>query len=133
MIGVAAGVASLIIALSINAGFQRDLQNQLLGAQSHVQLQRTANDGISDWRNLMARVEKSPHVVAAAPALYDQVLASRGSRASGMELKGVVPEYENRVSELLKSVKIGSALPLNPQIPCHEMTLDCTTLQEPPP
>lgn len=133
IIGVAAGVASLIIALSINAGFQRDLQNQLLGAQSHVQLQRTANDGISDWRNLMARVEKSPHVVAAAPALYDQVLASRGSRASGMELKGVVPEYENRVSDLLKTVQIGSALPLNPQVPCHEMTLDCTTLQEPLP
>src|SRR6516162_6716008 len=134
MIGVAAGVASLIIALSINAGFQRDLQNQLLGAQSHVQLQRTANDGISDWRNLMARVEKSPHVVAAAPALYDQVLASRGSRASGMELKGVVPEYENRVSELLKSVKIGSAAPLNPvtQPPCPEKSEDCPAAELPP-
>jgi lipoprotein-releasing system permease protein len=134
IIGVAAGVASLIIALSINAGFQRDLQNQLLGSQSHVQLQRIENEGISDWRDLMARLEKQPHVVAAAPALYDQVLASRGSRASGMELKGVIPEYENRVSDLLKSVKIGSALPLDPapQIPCHEKATDCTTPQELP-
>jgi lipoprotein-releasing system permease protein len=133
VIGVAAGVASLIIALSINAGFQRDLQNQLLGSQSHVQLQRVENDGISDWRNLMSRIEKQPHVVAAAPALYDQVLASRGSRASGMELKGIVPEYENRVSDLLKSVKVGSALPLNPREPCFKNTAGCTTPQEVPP
>lgn len=132
IIGVAAGVASLIIALSINAGFQRDLQNQLLGSQSHVQLQRVENDGISDWRNLMSRMEKQPHVVGAAPALYDQVLASRGSRASGMELKGIVPEYENRVSDLLKSVKMGSAVQLNPE-PCLKLAADCTTPQEAPP
>lgn len=133
IIGVAAGVASLIIALSINAGFQRDLQNQLLGSQSHVQLQRTENDGISDWRNLLSRLEKQPGVVAAAPALYDQVLASRGSRASGMELKGIVPEYENRVSDLLKSVKVGSALPLNPVEPCIKNGTDCTTPKQLPP
>jgi lipoprotein-releasing system permease protein len=133
IIGVAAGVASLIIALSINAGFQRDLQNQLLGSQSHVQVERVENDGISDWRILMSRLEKQPHVVAAAPALYDQVLASRGSRASGMELKGIVPEYENRVSDLLKSVKIGSSYQLNPAEPCLKKTQDCTTTQEVPP
>ncbi len=133
IIGVTAGVASLIIALSINAGFQRGLQNQLLGSQSHVQVQRVENDGISNWQDLLSRMEKHPHVVAAAPALYDQVLASRGSRASGMELKGVIPEYENRVSDLLKSVKIGSSLPLNPQEPCRKNGTDCTTPQELPP
>jgi lipoprotein-releasing system permease protein len=127
IIGVAAGVASLIIALSINAGFQKDLQNQLLGSQSHIQLQRVANDGISDWRDLMSRLEKQPHVVAAAPVLYDEVMASRGSRASGMILKGVIPEYEDQVSDLLKSIKMGSAEALKPaaKVPCTENNAAC--------
>jgi len=135
IVGVAAGVASLIIALSINAGFQRDIQDQLLGSTAHVRLEKVKNDeGIRDWRELIARLERQPHVVAAAPALYDQVLASRGSRASGMELKGVVPEYENRVSELLKTVKIGSAAPLNPASnpSCPDNNKACATPDLPP-
>jgi lipoprotein-releasing system permease protein len=131
VIGVAAGVASLIIALSINEGFQRDLQNQLLGSTSHINLLKVQADGIYDWRDLMSRLEKQPHVTAAAPALYEQVLVSRGSRAAGAQLKGVIPIYENRVSELLKSVKIGSAKPLDPvppRKPCAEN--DETCLQE---
>jgi lipoprotein-releasing system permease protein len=121
VVGVAAGVASLVIALSINGGFQKDLQNQLLGSTSHVSLQRVKDDGgISDWRPLMERLEKHPHVIGAAPAMYDQVMGSRGARASGMLLKGVVPEYENKVSELLKSIKLGSAAALNPVHGCPE-------------
>jgi len=133
VIGVAAGVASLIVALSINAGFQRDIQDQLLGSTAHVSLEKVKNDdGIRDWRELISRLAKQPHVVAAAPALYDQVLASRGSRASGMILKGVVPEYENRVSELLKSVKTGSAAPLEPQAPCAINDAPCPAPELPP-
>jgi lipoprotein-releasing system permease protein len=135
VIGVAAGVASLIIALSINAGFQRDIQNQLLGSTAHVRLEKVKNDeGIRDWRELVSRLEKEPHVVAAAPALYDQVMVSRGSRASGMELKGVVPEYENRVNEFLKSVKMGSASALNPvtQPPCQQKSENCPSPELPP-
>ncbi len=127
VVGVAAGVASLVIALSINGGFQKDLQNQLLGSTSHISLQRVKDDGISDWRPLMARLEKNPHVIGAAPAMYDQVLGSRGARASGMLLKGVVPEYENRVSELLKSIKLGSAAPLNPVPGCSEGGKNCSS------
>jgi lipoprotein-releasing system permease protein len=124
VIGVTAGVASLIIALSINAGFQKDLQDQLLGSQSHINLVRVQNDGIEDWRELLARLEKQPHVVAAAPVMYGQALASRSARASGALLKGVIPKYENRVSELLKSIKIGSAAPLEP---CAELDEACKT------
>lgn len=136
IIGVAAGVASLIVALSINAGFQRDLQNQLLGSISHINLLKIKADGIYDWRELMARLEKEPHVIGAAPALYEQVLASRGSRASGVQLKGVIPEYENRVSELLKSVRVGSAEPLNPvpaEKPCAINDENCSSARELPP
>jgi lipoprotein-releasing system permease protein len=117
IIGVTAGVASLIIALSINAGFQKDLQNQLLGSQSHINLEKIKADGIYHWRDLMARLVKQPHVVAASPALYEYVLASRGSRAGAALLKGVIPEYENRTSELLKTVKFGSAKALDPVPP----------------
>ena len=127
IIGVAAGVASLIVALSINSGFQRDLQNQLLGASAHVRLEKLKADGMYDWRPLLEKMQKQPHVIAASPALYEEVLAARGPRASGMQLKGVIPEYENRVSELLKSVKFGSAAPLSPApspTPCPQGSSD---------
>lgn len=109
IIGVTAGVASLIIALAITNGFRQDLQNRLLASTAHVSLQRASGDGIRDWRSLLDKMQHQPHVVAAAPALYEQVLVARGARASGLLLKGIVPRYESRVSELLKAVNVGSA------------------------
>ena len=107
--GVAAGVASLIIALAINNGFRQDLQDRLLGSTSHVNLLRTMGDGIHDWRPLMERLQKQPHVVAAAPDIYEQVLISIGSSARGAVLKGIIPQDERKVSDLLDTVKQGSA------------------------
>jgi lipoprotein-releasing system permease protein len=115
ILGVAAGVASLIVALAINNGFIQDLQSRLLGSSSHVMLLRIESDGIHDWQQVLHRLEKTPHVVAGSPAIYDQVLISRGSRAAGAELKGVIPSYENKVSDLLRSVKVGSTAALEPQ------------------
>jgi lipoprotein-releasing system permease protein len=115
IIGVAAGVASLIIALAINNGFRQDLQERLLGSTAHINLMRVENDGIRDWRALLDRLSKEPHVKAAAPALFEQVLISRGARARGAILKGVLPEYEKKVSELLQTVRFGSAEELNPE------------------
>src|SRR5437867_4469052 len=111
--GVAAGVASLVVALAINNGFRQDLQNRLLGSTSHVNLLRMQSDGISNWRPLMDRLAKTPHVIATDPAIYEQVLISRGPRARGAVLKGMIPAYERKVSDLLDSVKIGSADDLN--------------------
>jgi len=110
--GVAAGVASLIVALAINNGFRQDLQQRLLGSTAHVSLLRVESDGIKDWRPLLEKLSKQPHVVAAAPAIYEQVLISRGPRARGAVLKGMLPEYERRVSDLLKTVTLGSAAAL---------------------
>src|SRR5437667_8068273 len=107
--GVAAGVASLIVALAINNGFRQDLQDRLLGSTSHVNLLRTLGDGVRDWHSLMANLQKQPHVIAAAPDIYEQVLVSLGSRARGAVLKGIIPADERRVSDLLTSVKQGSA------------------------
>ncbi len=113
IIGVAAGVASLIIALAINTGFRQDLQARLLGSTAHIGLERAQADGIRNWRPLLEKIQHQPHVIAAAPALYEQVLVARGARAQGLELKGVIPRYESRVSEMLGSVKVGSAEPLH--------------------
>jgi lipoprotein-releasing system permease protein len=113
--GVAAGVASLIIALAINNGFRQDLQARLLGSTSHVNLMRVESDGIRNWETLLPELENTPHVVAGAPALYEQVLISRGAKATGAVLKGVIPGYERKVSDLLQTVKNGSTDALEPQ------------------
>ncbi len=115
VVGVAAGVASLIIALAINNGFRQDLQARLLGSTSHVNLLRVESDGIRNWQPLLDQLVKTPHVVAGAPAIYEQVLISRGSRARGAQLKGVIPAYEKKVSDLLQTVKIGSVDAIEPQ------------------
>jgi lipoprotein-releasing system permease protein len=113
--GVAAGVASLIIALAITNGMSRDLQDKLLGSMAHVRLMRVASDGIRGWRDLTARMEQLPHVRAASPGLYEQVLISHGARSGGALIEGVIPKQERRVSDLLSSVTMGSATPLEPR------------------
>ena len=113
IVGVAAGVASLVIALAINNGFRQDLQDRLLGSSSHVNLLRVESDGIKNWQALMEKLSKQPHVAAAAPAIYEQVLISRGPRARGAVLKGLIPQDEMRVSDLLKTVRLGSLDALN--------------------
>jgi lipoprotein-releasing system permease protein len=109
VLGVAAGVASLVVALAINNGFRQDLQQRLLGSTSHISLQRVADDGIKDWPALMGRLSKQPHVVAAAPAIFEQVLISTGPRARGAVLKGMIPRYEREVGDLLTTIQEGSA------------------------
>jgi lipoprotein-releasing system permease protein len=117
IIGVAAGVASLIVALAINNGFRQDLQERLIGSTSHVSLLRVADDGIQNWPPLLERLSKQPHVVAAAPAIFEQVLISRGPRARGAVLKGMIPADEREVGDLLNSIKEGSAAALEETSP----------------
>ena len=114
VVGVAAGVASLIIALAITNGMRRDLQDRLLGSTAHVQLMRVAADGIRNWRPLLQRLRSVPHVTAAAPGLYGQVLISRGARSGGALVEGILPGDERRVGDLLQSITVGSAAELEP-------------------
>lgn len=120
VLGVAAGVASLIVALAINNGFRQDLQNRLLGSTAHISIMRIQNDGIREWRPLLERLAKHPHVIADAPAIYEQVLISRGSRARGAVIKGMIPSYERKVSDLLSSVTLGSAKELEESLATSE-------------
>jgi len=114
VLGVAAGVAALILALAITNGMRRDLQDRLLGSTAHVELMRVASDGIDHWRSLTERLRHLPHVTAAAPGLYGQVLISRGARSGGALVKGILPDQERTVSDLLQSVNDGSATALTP-------------------
>ena len=115
VIGVMAGVASLIIALAITNGMRRDLQEKLVGSTAHVMLMRTAGDGIRDWRPLLERLRTLPHVTAAAPGLYGQVLISKGARAGEGLVEGILPADQNTISDILQNVKKGSAEALEPQ------------------
>jgi lipoprotein-releasing system permease protein len=69
IVGVAVGVASLIIALAITNGMSRDLRDRLVSSTAHVDLMRVQNDGIKDWRPLLERLRRLPHVTADAPGL----------------------------------------------------------------
>jgi lipoprotein-releasing system permease protein len=112
--GVAAGVAALVIALAITNGMQRDLQDKLIGSTSHVDLMRVQADGIRDWRPLLERLRRLPHVTAAAPGIYEEVMVSHGPRAGFAFVKGIIPTEERTVSNLLDTITSGSAKGLDP-------------------
>jgi lipoprotein-releasing system permease protein len=113
--GVAAGVAALVIALAITNGMRRDLQDRLLGSTAHVQLMRIKDDGIRNWRPLIERLRRLPHVAAASPGLYEQVLVARGARDGGALIEGIVPEFERSVSDILSTATPGAISALEPQ------------------
>ena len=132
IVGVAAGVASLIVALAINNGFRQDLQERLIGSTSHISLLRVADDGIQNWPPLLDRLSKAPHVVAAAPAIFEQVLISRGPRARGAVLKGMIPADERKVGDLLSTIKEGSAAALEEAAPATGQNSPEAATQETP-
>jgi lipoprotein-releasing system permease protein len=115
ILGVAAGVASLIIALAITNGMSRDLRARLLSSTAHVRLMRVTDDGIRNWRQLDDRLSRLPHVEAASPGLYEQVMISRGARAGYALIEGILPDKERKVSDLLSSITVGSADALQPK------------------
>src|SRR5579884_2381299 len=77
VLGVAAGVMALVIALGVNNGFRDTLQRNLLGAMAHINIMpKQAGDGIDNWREMVGRVGKLPHVTAVSPAIYSEVFIS---------------------------------------------------------
>jgi lipoprotein-releasing system permease protein len=108
MVGVAAGVTTLVIALSMNTGFRQAIRDRLLSVTAHVNLKPIGN-GIRDYRPLISRLDGTPGVRSIEPAIYDTVLLSSGPRARGIVLKGVDPELERRASEALRNIVAGSS------------------------
>ncbi len=79
VVGVAAGVTTLVIALSMNTGFRQAIRDRLLSVTAHVNLKPIGTDGIRDYRQLMGRLEGTPGVRSIEPAIYDTVLLSSGA------------------------------------------------------
>jgi lipoprotein-releasing system permease protein len=104
VIGVAAGVMALVIALAINAGFRNTLQRNLLGATAHVMiLEKDRGTGIEKWEDLTAKLAKLPHVVSAEPGLYDRGYVSGPVDGSGAVIKGIPPEAASQFLPPLKN------------------------------
>jgi lipoprotein-releasing system permease protein len=117
VIGVAAGVMALVISLAVNNGFQRTLQRNMLAATAHVNiLAKDTGAEISDWRELMDKFRKVPHVAAVAPVLYDAGVIVTGPQGhKQITLKGVDTQAELAASETLRHLKSGSLAPLQDQ------------------
>ena len=109
VIGVAAGVMALVIALAINNGFRDTLERNLLGATAHVSiLEKEPGSGIENWEALAAQLAKVPHVKSAAPALYESGYLSGALQGSGVAIKGVDVRPGAPLAAALTHLKAGS-------------------------
>jgi lipoprotein-releasing system permease protein len=109
ILGVAAGVMALVIALGVNNGFRSTLQRNLLGAMAHIDVQpRQPGDGIENWRDLAERLRKLPHVTAVSPALYSTFYLQGPLESTGALLKGIDVGRELSISDALRHLTAGS-------------------------
>jgi lipoprotein-releasing system permease protein len=108
VVGVAAGVATLVVALSMNTGFRDTLEDRLLGVTAHVSLTRPGTGGIHNYRELAEKLAATPGVRSVTPAVYQTVLLSFAGDARGVVVKGIDVEREPRVDEALKRIVRGS-------------------------
>lgn len=109
VLGIAAGVMALIIALAINNGFRNSLERTLLGARAHVSiLEKEPGEGIRNWREIQAKLQRLPYVRSVAPSLYSTVFFSGPMRAEGGVLKGIDLSSETNRSDLARNLKQGS-------------------------
>jgi lipoprotein-releasing system permease protein len=107
ILGVSAGVATLVIALAMNSGFRETLQDKLLGVTAHISLSRPATGGIRNYNALAEKLAKIPGVRSVTPGIYQTVLLSFGGQARGVVVKGVEPELELKSDEALRKLASG--------------------------
>lgn len=98
-IGIAVGVAVIIIGLSAMNGFERELNNRVLSVISHGEFEGVRGP-LSDWQEVVQQAEKHPKIVAAAPYVKLTALAEKGSQLKAIEVRGVDPQQEGKVSNL---------------------------------
>src|SRR6185437_4610362 len=106
--GVAAGVATLVIALAMNTGSSLAIRNRLLGVTAHINIKPNGTQGIRDYRQLMTRLAPTPAVEFITPAVYNQVLLLAGNQTEGVVLKGVDPQLEKRWDSALDHLLTGN-------------------------
>ncbi|MGH9774810.1 MAG: ABC transporter permease [Candidatus Acidiferrales bacterium] len=108
VLGVGAGVTTLVVALAMNSGFRQVMRDRLLGVTAHVNLKPRSLEGISNYRELTEQLASTPGVRSITPALYDTVLLSSGGRARGIVLKGIDPALEERSDDALHHIVSGT-------------------------
>lgn len=108
IVGVAAGVATLVIALAMNTGSSRAIRNRLLGVTAHVNLKPNGTQGIRDYRQLIARLVSTRGVEFITPAVYNRVLLSAGNQTEGVVLKGIDLPLEKLWDSALNHIVAGS-------------------------
>lgn len=107
VLGVAAGVCTLVIALAMNTGFRETLQSHLLSVTSHVSLTRPGSSGIHDYQALANKLSAVPGVKSATPAVYQTVLMSYGGQARGIVTKGIEAKTEAKNDQTLQKLSDG--------------------------
>ena len=99
VLGVAAGVATLMVALAMNTGFRETLQDRLLGVTAHISLTRPGSGSIQNYRALADSLQHTPGVNSVTPAIYQTVLMSFGGQARGVVVKGIEAKLEGKSDE----------------------------------
>ncbi|MGQ0442267.1 MAG: lipoprotein-releasing ABC transporter permease subunit [Methylophilaceae bacterium] len=107
MLGIALGVAALIVVLSVMNGFQAELRTRILGVASHIEITEL-NNRLSQWQQLAQQVKTEPSVLASAPYVMAQGMLSYDQAVQGALVRGVLPSEEDKVADIGKSMKTGS-------------------------
>jgi lipoprotein-releasing system permease protein len=105
MLGIALGVAALIIVLSVMNGFQKEVRDRMLSVIAHVELSDAGGSGFVDWRRVADQARKNPEVVGAAPFVAAQALIARGEDMRGIVVRGISPQEEATVTELAAKLR----------------------------
>ncbi|MEW6683664.1 MAG: lipoprotein-releasing ABC transporter permease subunit [Nitrospirota bacterium] len=118
--GVTLGVAALIATLAVMSGFEENLREKILGTNAHVVIVDRAQRPIKGYEELVKTVSKLPHVVAAAPFIFNQVLLTAESNVSGVVLRGIDPATEGSVTDLERNLIDGRLADLTTAFPPPE-------------
>jgi len=107
VLGVMAGVATLVIALAMNTGFRETLQDRLLGVTAHISLTRPGSGGIPGYEALASKLSQIPGVNSVTPAVYQTVLMTFAGESRGVVAKGIEPAREEAADEALRKLSSG--------------------------
>ncbi|MCB2018558.1 MAG: lipoprotein-releasing ABC transporter permease subunit, partial [Hydrogenophaga sp.] len=104
MLGIALGVAALIVVLSVMNGFQKEVRDRMLGVLSHIELYAPGGAAIPDLQTAIAAVKKHPEVIGVAPYVGEQALLARGEDMKGTIVRGIDPAQEPQVADIAKDL-----------------------------
>ncbi len=105
VLGIALGVAALIIVLSVMNGFQKEVRDRMLSVISHIEIFDASGNALPDWRATAAAAARNPQVMAAAPFVSAQTLIGRGDELRGAIVRGIVPAEEAKVTDLARRLQ----------------------------